>query len=173
MTDFTVDTPDNLVTAKRPTFLTVLCILTFVVSGYHLIMAIVDLFSSKSFDPTQWQDISNQMSEAMAGTDSASQEMASRMMDALASMMQAGIDNALTLGIIAIVASGLSILGAYWMFNLKKIGYYTYIVSKVVGILIPLFIFGVNILTIMMFGFIALIAILCIVLYGVNRKYMH
>lgn len=173
MTDFTVDTPDNLVTAKRPTFLTVLCILTFVVSGYHLIMAIVDLFSSKSFDPTQWQEISNQMAEAMAGTDSASQEMASRMMDALASMMQAGIDNALTLGIIAIVASGLSILGAYWMFNLKKIGYYTYIVSKVVGILIPLFIFGVNILTIMMYGFIALIAILFIVLYGVNRKYMH
>jgi len=113
------------------------------------------------------------MAEAMAGTDSASQEMASRMMDALASMMQAGIDNALTLGIIAIVASGLSILGAYWMFNLKKIGYYTYIVSKVVGILIPLFIFGVNILTIMMYGFIALIAILFIVLYGVNRKYMH
>src|SRR5690554_6073769 len=99
MNEYTVDTPDNLVGAKRPTFLTILCILTFVVSGYHIIMAVIDLFSSKSFDPTQWQDISNQMAEAMSGADSSSQEVANQMMEALASMMQAGIDNALALGI--------------------------------------------------------------------------
>lgn len=173
MNDYTVDTTDDLVAAKRPTFLTVLCILTFVVSGYHLIMAVIGLFTSNSFDPDQWQDISNQMGEAMSGADSASQEMAARMMDALSSMMQAGIANAVTLGITAILASALSILGAYWMFQLKKIGYYTYIVAKVVGIIIPLFIFGFNILTLMMYGFIALIAVLFIVLYGINRKYMH
>ncbi|NEN23951.1 hypothetical protein G3O08_10615 [Cryomorpha ignava] len=173
MNEYAVDTPDNLVDAKRPTFLTVLCILTFVVSGYHVIMAIIDLFTSKSFDPEQWQDISNQMGEAMSGADSASQEMAAQMMTALSSMMQAGIDNAVALGITALVASALSILGAYWMFKLKKMGYYTYIVAKVIGIIIPIIIFGVNILTIMMYGFIALIAVLFIVLYGINRKYMR
>ena len=173
MDEYAVDTPDDLVAVKRPTFLTVLCILTFVVSGYHIIMAVIDLFSSKSFDPAQWQDISNQMAEAMSGADSSSQEVANQMMEALSSMMQAGIDNALTLGITALVASGLSILGAYWMFNLKKIGYYTYIAAKVIGIIIPLIIFGVNILTIMMYGFITVIAVLFIVLYGIHRKYMH
>lgn len=173
MNEYAIDKPDDLVVAKRPTFLTVLCIITFVVSGYHVIMAIIGLFTSNSFDPEQWQDISNQMADAMSGADSGSQEMANQMMNALSSMMQAGIANALTLGIVAIIASGLSILGAYWMFKLKKIGYYAYIVAKVIGIIIPLIIFGVNILTIIMYGFIALIAVLFIVLYGVNRKYLH
>jgi len=172
MTDQTLDTVDNSISARRPTFLTVLCIITFVVSGYHLVMAIVGFFSNKSFDPAQWQDISNQMAEAMSGTDAASQEMAARMMEAISHMMQAGIENATFLGIAALLASALSIYGAYLMFNLKQTGYYTYIAAKVIGILIPLFIFGINILTLFMYGFIAVIGALFIVLYGLNRKYM-
>ena len=172
MSDYTIDTLDNSKPLKRPTFLTVLCIITFVVSGYHLIMAIVGLFSKKSFDPGQWQDISNQMAEAMAGTDASSQEMAGRIMEAMSSMMQVGIENAITLGLVAIAASALSILGAYFMLQLKKIGYYTYIIAKVIGVLIPLIIFGANIITIMMYGMIALIGVLFIILYGINRKYM-
>lgn len=172
MTDQTIDTIDNSLTAKRPTFLTVLCIITFVVSGYNLVMAIVGLFSNKSFDPAQWQDISNQMAEAMAGTDSASQELAARMMEAMSSVMQAGIENAMTLGLVAVAASAISIFGAYLMFNLKQVGYYTYILAKVIGVLIPLIIFGVNIITIILYGFVALIGVLFIVLYGINRKYM-
>ena len=173
MNEYAIDKPDDLIAAKRPTFLTVLCILTFVVSGYHVIMAIIGLFTSKSFDPQQWQDISNQMGEAMSSADSSSQEMATQIMDAFSSMMQRGIANAMTLGLVAIAASVLSILGAYWMFKLKKIGYYTYIVAKVIGIIIPLIIFGVNILTIIMYGFIVVIAVLFIVLYGINKKYMR
>ena len=172
MTDLTIDTIDNSLSRRRPTFLTVLCIITFVVSGYNLVMAIVGVFSKKSFDPAQWQDLSNQMAEAMSGTDAASQEMATRLMDAFSQMIQAGIENALTLGLVAVAASALSILGAYFMFKLKKIGYYTYIVAKVIGVLIPLIIYGVNIVTLMMFGFIALIGVLFIILYGINRKYM-
>ena len=172
MTDLTIDTIDNSLSRRRPTFLTVLCIITFVVSGYNLVMAIVGVFSKKSFDPAQWQDLSNQMAEAMSGTDAASQEMATRLMEAFSQMIQAGIENALTLGLVAVAASALSILGAYFMFKLKKIGYYTYIVAKVIGVLIPLIIYGVNIVTLMMFGFIALIGVLFIILYGINRKYM-
>lgn len=168
----TVDAQEILINTRRPTFLTVLCIITFVVSGYNLVMAIVGLFSDKSFDPAQWQDISAQMADAMSGTDAASQEMAIRLMEAISSMMQAGIENATTLGLTAVAASAISILGAYLMFNLKQIGYYTYILAKVIGVLIPLIIFGVNIVTLMMYGFIALIGVLFIILYGINRKYM-
>lgn len=172
MTDQTIDTIDNSISVKRPTFLTVLCIITFVVSGYNLVMAIVGIFSNKSFDPAQWQDISNQMGDAMSGTDASSQEMTARLMDALSHTMQAGIENAVTLGLTAIAASALSILGAYLMLRLKQIGYYTYVLAKVIGVLIPLIIFGVNMVTIMMYGFIALIGVLFIILYGINRKYM-
>ena len=173
MTDQTLDVGEGSISARRPTFLTVLCIITFVVSGYHLVMAIVGFFSNKSFDPAQWQDISNQMAEAMAGTDAASQEMAARMMEAISHMMQAGIENATALGITALLTAAVSILGAYLMFNLKQVGYYTYIAAKVIGVIIPLIIFGVNILTLFMYGFIAIIGVLFIVLYGINRKYMR
>lgn len=159
--------------SHRPIFLSILCIMTFVVSGYHLIMAIVGFFSDKSFDPEQWQSISEQMGEAMARSDATSQEMVARIMESVQRIMRLSVEKSSTLATAAVAASGLSILGAYLMFKLKQVGYYVYILAKVIGVLIPLIVFGVNIATILIYGFVAVIGVLFIILYGINRKYMH
>lgn len=135
-------------------------------------MAIIGFFIDKTFNPEQWQAISDQLGEAMAGSDATSQEMVSRIVEAAERIMRIGVEKASTLGMAAVASSGLSIFGAYLMFKLKQVGYYVYILAKVIGVLIPLILFGVNILTIVLYGFVAVIGVLFIILYGINRKYM-
>ncbi len=168
-----IDYSAETTTAKRPTFLTVLCIITFIVSGWTLIQGVRALFSENTFDQASFEQSMEQAAQAMGGADAKSQEMVESMMSAANESMQAGMENATTLAIVGILASVLSILGAYLMFTLKKSGYYTYIGAKVIGVIVPLAIMGVNLVTGFMYGFIALIGIIFIILYGVNRKHLH
>ena len=50
--------------------------------------------------------------------------------------------NLLASGIASIISSVLLILGAIWMWGLRKKGFYVYIAGNVVGILAPIIIFG-------------------------------
>jgi hypothetical protein len=170
-TSETVDSVDST-SAKRPTFLTVLCILTFVVSGYHFFDGLIGVFSSDSFDQAQYEEAMNQMSEAMGGADESARQTVQGFMEATNETIQAGLENATTLGIIEMLAAALSLLGAYFMFRLKQMGYYVYIGAKALGIIGPLAILGVNMLTGIIYGFAAFIGILFIVLYGINKKHM-
>jgi hypothetical protein len=157
---------------KRPTFLTVLCIITFIWSGYTVLTSLAGIFTSNSFDQEEWQEISIQVSESMDQADSQAQEMMEMAMDAVASTIAAGIENAMLLGIIGFLAAGLSFFGAFQMFKLKKMGYYIYILSKVVGVFIPVIILGLNLITGIMYGVGLLIALVGIILYGINSKHL-
>lgn len=160
-------------TPGRPMLLTVLCIITYVVSGYFLFTAIVSLFTNKTFDPEQWHNLSEQMVEALSGVDSTSQDMAARIMDAMSDMIRKGVEKSTTLGLVAIATSGLSIYSAYLMFKLKRMGYYLYIFAKALGVFIPLIIFGTNIVTVPIYGVIFAVGLPFIILYGINLKYMR
>lgn len=175
MTDQTIDTTEefNLEQNKRPTFLTVLCILTFIVSGYNFFESVFGLFISESFDESQWAEISQQMSEAMDDVDPQSREIVEKMMNAASETIVAGMENAMALGLVDMLAAALSIVGAILMFKLNKIGYYTYIAAKIVGVVVPLTILGVNLLTGMIFGFAAFVSIVFIILYGLNVRHMR
>lgn len=157
---------------KRPTFLTVLCILTFVWSGYTVLTSLLGIFTSNSFDQEEWQEISVQVSGAMDQADSQTQDVMEMAMDAVASTIEAGIENAVMLGVVGFLAAALSFFGAFQMFKLKKMGYYLYILSKVVGVFIPLMLLGVNLITGFMYGIGGFIAIVGIILYGVNKKHL-
>lgn len=168
-----VDSVEIDSTNKRPTFLTVLCLITFVVSGYNLIMSIVGLFTSQTFDSGQMEEATRQLQDAMAGADPEMRTYLINALDAMQAMMQTGIDHALTLSLAEIVAASLSILGAFWMFKLRKKGFYTYIIAKIIGVAVPLAIFGFNILTGALYGFVALMGIVFIILYSINRKALN
>ncbi len=158
--------------STRPTFLTVLCIITFIVSGFNVMSNLVGLFSSESFDSDEWEEVSVQVSEAMDGADSATQDLMAGLMESVESTIQAGIENAMVLGLISFLASALSFFGAFQMFKLKKMGYYIYILSKVIGVFLPLMILGVNLITGIIYGLGGFLAVLFIILYGTNRKHL-
>ncbi len=174
MTDQAIDSTEESPAKKgRPTFLTVLCILTFIVSGYNFFEAGFGLFVADSFDQSQWTEISQQMSEAMNDVDSQSREVIETMMNAASETIVAGMENAMVLGLIDMLAAALSVIGAILMFKLKKTGYYAYVFAKIIGIIVPLTILGVNLLTGIIFGFAAFVSVVFIILYGLNLKHLR
>ena len=130
-------------TAKRPAFLTVLCILSFIAAGIGIISMII-------------------MSAARGVVDAAGSEVNNKLNDELA---KSGLDmnNELNQAIVLILVG---LWGVIKMWKLQKQGYYIYAATQVVGVIVPL-IFGITFST---FG--AIMAVLFIVLYGLNLKHM-
>lgn len=163
---------EEVTSNKRPTFLTVLCIITFIVSGFSFFGSVEDMFSSNSTSQEEWDEMTLQFEEMSENMDSDMQDMMASIMESMAGMMETQESSHIILVVIGILATLLSLLGAFWMFKLKKIGFYTYIVSKIVGVLGPLAIFGFSVFSLLMYagGFFA--AVVFIILYGTNAKHL-
>lgn len=124
---------------KRPAFLTVLCVLTFIGSGLGLISFLamaVGMGSLMSF----MGDMGGASSVGNAGTA--------------------------YFAVSALLAAG-TLFGAIMMWKLKKTGFYLYTAASVIAFLLPLF-FGMSF---SVMG--AVVAVIFIVLYGLNLKHME
>lgn len=154
----------------RPTFLTVLCILTFIGSGYGVIQAFTS-YTGAEMAAGVTQDV---MDEAM---DKIEQDADSENEADIASKILGSVSKGLTVENIKnnALASGLSsiltLLGAILMWSLNKKGFYLYIAGIAVSILAPMLIFG-GIIGAIQGGFIAFMGVLFCVLYGLNLKHM-
>eukprot|EP01012_Entosiphon_sulcatum_P057034 TRINITY_DN80750_c0_g1_i1.p1 TRINITY_DN80750_c0_g1~~TRINITY_DN80750_c0_g1_i1.p1 ORF type:complete len:165 (-),score=24.08 TRINITY_DN80750_c0_g1_i1:28-522(-) len=156
------DTPKPEETApKRPTFLTVLCILTFVGSGLALISAIYGYFSVQA--SAAMFDTSMQGMEGMDQTG---------MMGELQETMRKAVENAIPNLIIGVVCALLCLFGAIQMWKQRKTGFYIYTVGELVPPIAG-FILGAG-------GVIGsasvilglIIAVVWVSLYAVNLKHM-
>ena len=100
-------------TNKRPTFLTVLCILSFVGIGIGIIS---EIYSLLTFSKTI--EMMNQYKGMMGGTSMGG------MIDSLETWGQ-------TLYVIEIVANAICLVGVFMMWKLNKAGYFIYIVGEI------------------------------------------
>lgn len=160
---------DQNSTTERPTFLTVLCILTFIGSGFSLLSGIYNYAMApmaaeiteealqQAEEQLAYQDVNEGTAEVLEKTFNASLEMA---------------QHASTLALISVLGALLSLTGAFLMFKLNRKGFFVYTSAQLVLILAPMALVGFNFLT----GFTAMLAgffsVLFIVLYGVNLKHM-
>lgn len=178
MTD--MNTAGATTAPKRPTFLTVLCILTFVgcawglytnFTGYFAVKASADAMSESS------AQLSEQMNAAMDSVATSNnmtpeeREMAGKLGEALsgAAGNPAGIaTTALVQGIMCI----LCLVGALMMWNLKKTGFYIYTLAQVVTIAAPfIWVGGLGGGLVGILG--AIFPIIFIILYALNLKHMR
>ncbi len=157
----------------RPQFLTVLCILTWIMCGIMLILTVIGMIAKPSADAQKEQieqirqfnpDAAVKMEEALAEQGGGSQI----------------ISTLLTL--VALVLSG---YGAYMMWNLKKTGFYLYIAGEFLPYLGMLFAgqAGLSALSAMggaaqtagaiVIGLMVIVDIVFVVLYGLNLKHMN
>lgn len=138
---------------KRPTFLTVLCILSFIAAGFSIIGGLMMGAGSAIVNSAAVQDAVASDPDAAAGMENASAVMA-----------EAGLSTgAIWLGV-ALTVIGL--IGVIMMWKLKKTGFYVYTGTQVLGIVLPM---------VMGAGFAlwgTVFAVLFIVLYGMNLKHM-
>jgi hypothetical protein len=146
---------------KRPTFLTVLCILTFIGSALALVSAIYGYFtisaSAAAFDTNMSQ---------VQGMDQTG------MMGELQETMNKAVENALPNFIIGVVSSLLCLFGAIQMWKQLKMGFYIYCVGELASPIAG-FILGAGGLIGSAGAIVGLvIAVVWVILYAVNLKHM-
>lgn len=168
--------------AKRTTFITVLCILTFVWSGFLFFSNIYGYFTAKETAQSM------QMMQKMAQSDSAFEKgkpkanakdsVADKQAKQFTQQVFGDMAHSFTEekikqnSIGALIAAIFCLTGAFLMFRLNKKGYFLYLIGTLIGIIIPIALYGSNLIGIfgtVVSGFFGLV--FCI-LYGVNLKDM-
>jgi hypothetical protein len=161
-----------IIERRRPTFLTVLCIITFAVSAYYIFDGLLTIFVAESFDTGQWQTIMDQMNQALDEADPQSAKFLESFMGAVSETIERSINHATTLGLASLLVALISAYGSYLMFQMKRMGFSIYTGAKILGLMVPMVILGFNVVTIIAYSFAAFIGLIFIIMYGVNRKYM-
>ncbi|CAH0996314.1 hypothetical protein EMA8858_02445 [Emticicia aquatica] len=156
-------------TPIRPTFLTVLCILTLTWNAYKFYGAIPNTFTPEKVMESKEQAnemITEMLSKYMKEEDL---EKVEESQAETAKMFEK--DNLVLSGGISLISSLLLILGAIWMWGLRKKGFWVYLAGNAVGVLAPIIIFGGQIgWSIGIMSFIA--SAIFVGLYTLNLKYL-
>jgi len=173
--DFTLTEDTAIVEKKRPAFLLVLCILTFIASGFGLIMGLVNFAG--------FNDVESQLRNASVGANPFAREVFDSLdIDRIQSIQDWA-------NILGVIASVLCLTGALLMFKMRKIGFLPYVLGQAVAVygsyvgisimkemtsIMPVAEMG-DMMTMMggiVMVFVVIIAIAFIIMYGVNLKHL-
>ncbi|WP_229204178.1 hypothetical protein [Dyadobacter alkalitolerans] len=154
----------------RPTFLTILCILTFMSSVSGLWTQ-----SERLWNPEIMADKTRETFEGVRENlenqaTTADTETMDKMFEAVIEQTTAG--SIKTGAIIMLIFESLSLFAAYLMWNLDKRGFYLYMGGIAVAFLLPLFLIGgwLGAITSMAGVF---FSIFMLIMYAFNLKHMH
>jgi hypothetical protein len=156
---------------QRPTMLTVICILSFIAGVWGLWGGVQSAFTDAP--QREFEEAKVAMDEAMAQVGDQGNEMVTKMMDSAMVMAEKSVEQAVPMGYTNIALSLLSLFGVWLMWNLKKNGFWMYLIAAVGGLVAPMVFLGGGLLTLMGVGFMGLISVIFIILYAVNLKHMH
>lgn len=155
---------------ERPTFLTVLCILTWVGSGLVFIGQLFTLATSgirKNFTALA----EDGMDEAMSELAEEPSGIGSIISSFVGQGMQA-LENLTEIALIKMLGTAIVILGAVLMWKLKKTGFYLFLGGKVIIIVGVFILMGGSRLAVMSIMGSLIVAIAFGIMYGVNTKAM-
>lgn len=149
----------------RPALLTVLCVLTFIGSGLGLMGNLMSMFIAPFMDfidPSMFNEALSQLGNN-PGDQFAREAL---------NIASLAMENILTISVLKFLFSALSIVGAIYMFKLKKIGFYLYIAAQVGFLTIGPIILGWNLFVSISIFFSGFFSLLFIALYAINLKHM-
>ena len=157
-----MENPFDETKKQRPVFLSVICILTFIGSGWGALSSLFSLIvgtSGNSFDAMY----------SMMGSNPEMADMMSSTMDYLQTTITYGTQ----ISVIQLVLTIISLIGAIMMFRLKRLGFYLYAAAQVVMLFVMPYFAGYSWIVLASFIVSAVFAALFIILYAVNLKHME
>ncbi len=166
MNDMTMDAP------KRPTLLTVICILSFIFGAFSLWSDVKNGFTDAPAEELAEAKAKIEESMEQMG-DAGSSPMVQEMMESTMAMAEKSVEHAKPMAYAGLVLTIIGLLGVWMMWNLKKNGFWLYLVSTIGSLVVPMIYLGGGLMTILGLGFVALFYVLFIILYAVNLKHMH
>ena len=147
----------------RPTFLTVLCILTFIGSGWGLIN---NLFQLAIFTPERLVAQIQQIT-TMAGAEAQPSWVSSLMTSSL-EVLQTTIMHGKAIYSLAALCSVVSLIGAFMMYKLKRNGFYLYVIAQIGQLFILPVYSGWNSVVLISMALSGFWALVFIILYAFN-----
>lgn len=156
---------------RRPTFLVVLCIFTFVGSGWNILADLFYLFTANIIDGT----IDMEQNSAMVG------ELESQGIDSFFSgfwnsslgLMQTGMQHAREIVVFQLILNVVVLAGAILMFRLRRPGFYLYVAAQILLLFIWPYFAGFHLVVIIKMLLAGLVSFLFIALYAFHLKYMN
>jgi hypothetical protein len=167
---------------KRPTFLTWLCILTFIGSGWAILSCVWSYTTAGKTAAIFSQSTTNRKDSTFRN-DSTFQKDTSRveirenhspfegkMKVSFSKILKAGNIRKTAIG--GLIAALLTLSGALLMWHLNKKGFYIYILGVVFGIIVPFVIYGNDFVAVGISSFGNFFGLVFIALYSLNLKSM-
>ena len=159
----------------RPTLLTVLCILTFIGSGWLIVSNAwsysrasqsATMFSSAGINRTD--DSTLQKDSVFKGDRRNRSPFGEKMMSSLSKMLTA--ENIRKSAIANIISGFFTLLGAFLMWRLRRNGFYLYVAGVVISLVVPFYLYGNNLIAIGVSSFWSFFGLVFIALYALNLK---
>lgn len=156
---------------QRPTFLVVLCILTFIGSGWSILSNLFSLFTGSILDSNmQIEQYSEMIGDIENGGTSS---FISSILNSTMDILQVTASHALEINTMQFVLGLISLLGAVLMFQLRRLGFYLYTAAQILTLFILPYFAGFSPLVVFLMLWSALFSLAFIIMYAVNLKYMH
>ena len=157
---------------QRPTFLTVLCILTFIGSGYGIINSVFTYVKADSLS-AMITDVNKEINDDLKKKDKTSEE-AGFVGNVFNSMSRFSSPEILRKSaVMTLVVSIFCLIGALLMWRLRKTGFYLYTLGTIIGVVAPFYLFGNNFMTNFSAGMQGFIGVLFVIFYAMNLKSMN
>lgn len=166
MTDMYTPVP-----TQRPTLLTIICILSFIFGIWGVWGGVQSAFTDKP--QRDLEETRVELEKTLSQVQGPGAEFAAKMGEQAIALAEKSVENAKPIGYSGIALSLLSLLGVWWMWNLKKAGFWVYVLATVVGLITPIIFLGGGMMTILGVGFMGLFSLVFIILYAVNLKHMQ
>ena len=158
--------------SKRPTFIAVICILSFVLNGFSFVNN-MSVFNEPSKEETilltEMQQ--QQASITKANADEATKQQLTQMLGAFTATITTAMVKKMSL--FSVIAAITCLIGTSLMWRMKKSGFHFFIVGTLVGILAPFILFGGNGLSLLIAAIMSIIWLILLSLFAVNLKFME
>ncbi len=161
---------------SRPTLLNVLCILTFIGSSWA-ILTNVWAYATAAHSAKMVSYASNRMApDSLNRKDSVVYQIGKKKRSAFGEKMMVSLSKMFTEDTIrknaigGIVSAVFTLLGAIMMWRLRRLGYYLYIAGVILGIIIPFYLYGNNLIAVGISAFSSFFGLVFIALYALNFK---
>ncbi|MDQ6757253.1 MAG: hypothetical protein M3004_09995 [Bacteroidota bacterium] len=156
---------------QRPVFLKVLCMLTFIGSGYAIINSAITYFKADDI-ARLFIEVKVKVNNDIAKKKNSGKPEGAYFINNILSRASviSTPDNLRNASIGNFITAIFCLTGAILMWWLKRIGFYFYVVGTMIGIAIPIYLFGNNFLTSIAAGMATFIGIIFIIFYAMNFK---
>lgn len=160
----------------RPTLLTVLCILTFIGSSWAIISSVWGYSTASKSARMVSSVIMQKHGDSTLQNDSAVNSIANKKRSMFGEKMMVSVSKMMTEenirknAIGAIISEFLTLVGAFLMWKLRRYGFYLYIAGVIIGIIVPFYLYGGNIIAVGMSVFSGFFGMVFIALYALNFK---